>query len=506
MANMISIMSMAPQMRNFVSLQDPLSMTFQFDNSYLTLDNGLFAAVMPTAVSKPSVAIFNYMLAKDLGLDTDNLSDETISAYLSGNRIIKGSEPIAQAYAGHQFGHFNKLGDGRAILLGEHLTPAGKRFDIQLKGSGVTPYSRRGDGKATLSAMLREYVISEAMYFLHIPTTRSLAVVHTGEKIYRETITPSAVLTRVAASHIRVGTFQYVRNFHSEEILKEFTNYTIQRHYPDLINAENPPLALLEKVMHEQIALIADWMRVGFIHGVMNTDNMSIAGETIDYGPCAFINVYNPDTVFSSIDQQGRYAFANQSEIALWNITRFAESLLPLIDKNTEAAIRKATAVLDTFAALFDEKWLGMMGRKIGITDIQTDDMALISRLLEWMYNNQADYTNTFIGLSVPGFNTNTIYQQPAFTNWLTDWKKRIGAENGLSDTSRMLMQKHNPVYIPRNHQVELALKQAQENSDYTEFKKMLEILSDPYNYQHMDRDFQNPPVEEQSYKTYCGT
>lgn len=480
-------------------------MLFKFDNTYLKLNQGLYTAINPTEVNDPSLALFNTALADQLGLDVKGISEEKLADYFSGNKIIEGSQPIAQAYAGHQFAHFTKLGDGRAILLGEHFTPDGKRFDVQLKGSGITPYSRRGDGRATLSSMLREYVISEAMFFLDIPTTRSLAVVRTGENVYREGALPGAVLTRIAASHIRVGTFQYVRNFHSTTILQEFTIYTIQRHYPELITAENPALALLKKVMDKQIDLIVNWLRVGFIHGVMNTDNMSIAGETIDYGPCAFMNAYDPDTVFSSIDQQARYAFGKQPDIAYWNITRFAEALLPIIDQNSETAIEKATDVLNTYPNLFNEKWMDMMRKKIGLTDKQEGDEVLISRLLDWMHLNKADYTNTFIQLSVPDFSTSEIYQQTTFVNWLGDWKKRIHAEKEIPLESLMLMQTTNPAYIPRNHNVEAALKQAQEKGDLTELNTLLEILHKPYNYKEMNSIFQT--VEnEAGYRTYCGT
>lgn len=481
-------------------------MPFNFNNSYLNLSPEIFSKVLPTVVINPTTIIFNHDLAHDLGLDLKKLSETKIENYLSGNQILNGSEPIAQAYAGHQFGHFNKLGDGRAILLGEHINSKGERFDIQLKGSGITPYSRRGDGKATTSSMLREYLISEAMYHLNIPTTRSLAVVSTGEKIYRETITPSAVLTRIASSHIRVGTFEYISNFHSKEILKEFTDYTIQRHYPLLIKNENPALALLNQVLIQQTDLIVNWLRVGFIHGVMNTDNMSIACETIDYGPCAFMNIYNPNTVFSSIDHQGRYAFANQPNIALWNITRFAEALLPLIDEKIEQGIEKANQVLLQFQTIFEEKWLQMMRNKLGILNNNEDDNKLISNLLEWMFLNKADYTNTFIELSSPNFNNAQIYKEESFETWLKLWKIRIGATEELPLASKNIMQLSNPAFIPRNHLVESALKEAQDNNNLTEFNALLSKLSKPYHY-NIDPNYQTPSLgDEGSYRTYCGT
>jgi uncharacterized protein YdiU (UPF0061 family) len=482
-------------------------MPFRFDNSYVQLSEEIYTNVNPTFVSNPQVVVFNTALATSLGLGEVNLSKLNLGAYFSGNLLFEGAQPIAQAYAGHQFGQFNKLGDGRAILLGEHIAPIGERFDVQLKGAGATPYSRRGDGKATLSSMLREYLISEAMYCLGIPTTRSLAVVSTGEKIYRETITPSAVLTRIAASHIRVGTFEYVRNFHSEAILKQFTDYTIQRHYPALLNDENPALALLNQVLTQQIELIIHWLRVGFIHGVMNTDNMSIACETIDYGPCAFMNTYNPHTVFSSIDHQGRYAFANQPNIALWNLTRFAESLLPLIDGKPEIAIEKANEVLQNFQPVFESQWLQMMGHKLGILDVKEADNILISTLLEWMFVNKADYTNTFIELSVPTFNTSSMYQEAPFLNWVKDWKTRIQAETELPLASKILMQKSNPAFIPRNHLVEIALHEAQENNDITAFNQLLAVLANPYDYTEVNHPYQTPTLgDEGNYKTFCGT
>lgn len=482
-------------------------MPFRFDNSYLQLAPELFSLVNPTVVGNPQVIIFNTPLAKELGLQEDQLEKIKLENVLAGNEILPESQPIAQAYAGHQFGHFNMLGDGRAILLGEHISPNGQRFDIQLKGAGSTPYSRRGDGKASTSAMLREYIISEAMHFLNIPTTRSLAVVSTGEQIYRESIVPGAVLTRIAASHIRVGTFEYVSNFQSKATLKQFTDYTIKRHYPALLDQKEPALALLDQVLEQQIDLIVNWLRVGFIHGVMNTDNMSIACETIDYGPCAFMNSYNPDTVFSSIDHQGRYAFANQPKIAVWNLTRFAESLLPLFDENPTLAIEKANQVLRKFQSSFESKWLQMMGQKLGIVEVNKDDETLISNLLAWMFANKADYTNTFIELSVPNFNTASIYQEAPFLTWLKAWKTRIKAEKELPLASKILLQKSNPAFIPRNHLVESALSQAQDNKELTAFKDLLAILATPYDYSVIAPKYQTPFLgDEGLYKTYCGT
>jgi uncharacterized protein YdiU (UPF0061 family) len=326
---------------------------WQIENTYAKLPAAFFTLQQPVPVAKPAIVFFNERLANDLGLGFLNEEEENIAGYFSGNKIPEGAQPLAQAYAGHQFGHFTMLGDGRAILLGEQIDPRGKRFDIQLKGSGQTPYSRRGDGRATLYSMLREYLISESMYHLGIPTTRSLSVVSTGEKVYREEVHNGAVLTRTANSHIRVGTFEYARRFCSAEDLRALTNYTIQRHYPEITDTDNPALELLKAVMHKQIDLMVNWMRVGFIHGVMNTDNMSIAGETIDYGPCAFMNAYNPRTVFSSIDTRGRYAFGNQPYIAQWNLTVFASALLPIISENQQKAVDLVKEVIEGFKEKF---------------------------------------------------------------------------------------------------------------------------------------------------------
>ena len=373
------------------------SQTWNFQNSYIELPTKLYKKQLPVSVNNPQIIYFNNGLAKELGLEF--LSEEKVVAaeYLSGNKIPKGAATISQAYAGHQFGHFTMLGDGRAVLLGEQINKNNQRYDIQLKGSGQTPYSRNGDGRATLSSMLREYIISESMHHLGIPTTRSLAVVQTGEKVYREKVNDGAVLTRIASSHIRVGTFEYVINFCSKEDLEIFAKYVIDRHYPAISDADNPILELLKVVMHKQIDLIVHWIRVGFIHGVMNTDNMSISGETMDYGPCAFMNSYNPKTVFSSIDINGRYAFGNQSTIAHWNLTVFAGTLLPLISDNKEKAIQLATDILNKFSEEYSKKWHQMMYEKLGITKPLKDDKVLVDTLLQLMEESKADYTNTVV-------------------------------------------------------------------------------------------------------------
>lgn len=476
--------------------------SFSFDNSYKKLPSKLYEECLPTKVLNPQLILLNKGLAKELGLNFESVSNDEIANIFSGNKIIDGAQPIAQAYAGHQFGHFNILGDGRAILLGEHITPQKKRFDIQLKGSGETPYSRRGDGRATLSSMLREYIISEAMHALKIPTTRSLAVVSTGVEVHREYTHEGAVLTRVAASHIRVGTFEFVRRFTDIETFKTFVNYTIERHYPHLLNSENFAVNLLQEVMLNQINLIVDWMRVGFIHGVMNTDNMSISGESIDFGPCAFMNAYHPQTVFSSIDHQGRYAFENQAAIAKWNLSRFAETLLVLIDNDQNKAVEIAQAVLNNFAEIFDEKWLQMMRKKLGILDEHEDDHKIILDLLSWMQNNSADYTNTFIALQNQEILKEKIYQDSVFEQWLSKWKNRISNKN--LEESYQLMRENNPFVIPRNHLVEMALYTAQQN-DLSIMNELLQALSKPYDYQANSKKFQTASNDE-GYKTYCGT
>jgi uncharacterized protein YdiU (UPF0061 family) len=422
---------------------------------------------------------------------------------LSGNKILPNSSPFAQAYAGHQFGHFNRLGDGRAILLGEHILGE-KRVDIQLKGPGITPYSRRGDGRATLSSMLREYVISEAMYFLNIPTTRSLAVVSSGEMVYREKPQYGGILTRVAQSHIRVGTFEYAGRLADKECLKQLTHYTIQRHYPEIDLKGNYALEFLQKVADKQLDLIVNWLRVGFIHGVMNTDNMSIAGETIDYGPCAFMNRYHPKTVFSSIDENGRYAFDNQINMALWNLTRFAEMLLSLIHDDNQIAIQLATKVLEEFPDKYHQKFNVMMGKKLGITKVNEQDVLKIHELLLWMENKEADYTHTFIHLSHPHLVNDAIYQDSFFENWKNWWQQRIGDFQKAKD----LMQQTNPFIIPRNHIVEQVLRDVSENQSLTEWNNLLHLLQNPYKApEKFTKEYLQPDKNtDYNHTTFCGT
>ena len=388
---------------------------YQLESTYTKLPQVLFSKLSPTPVRQPEVVLFNEKLADEIGLNLSDMSKEVRTDLFAGNFVPEGTEPFAQAYAGHQFGNFTILGDGRAIVLGEHLTPSGQRLDLQLKGSGRTPYSRGGDGRAALGPMLREYIISEAMHALGIPTTRSLAVVTTGEKVYRETELPGAILTRIAGSHIRVGTFEFTSLQEDKQVTQALLDYLIDRHFPEIKEKENQPFALLEAVIHQQAELITHWMRVGFIHGVMNTDNMALSGETIDYGPCAFMDTFAPDTVFSSIDHKGRYAYANQPYIAQWNLARLAESLLPLMDGKKEEIIASAEDLLNSFEQIYKSKWLSMMGSKLGFAETGSEDEKLITELLDWMHKNSADFTNTFLNLCKEEIPDGALYASESF-------------------------------------------------------------------------------------------
>ena len=478
---------------------------FNFDNSYLSLPDKFFSIVNPTPVAKPEMVLLNDDLLQQLQIVS---ADKTLLAEIfAGNVIPNNTTPFAQAYAGHQFGHFTMLGDGRATLLGEHITKENKRFDVQLKGSGQTPYSRRGDGRATLKAMLREYLIREAMYHLNIATSRSLAVVKTGEPVYRETINEGAVLTRIMKSHIRVGTFEYARNFGTTNDLNALTNYTIKRLYPEIEHHEIPALSLLEGVMRLQINLVAKWMRVGFIHGVMNTDNTSVSGETFDYGPCAFMNTYHAETVFSSIDSGGRYAFGNQPRIIKWNLTRLAEALLPLIHSDAETSIKLAQQAIDVFDLLWKEKYYETMLNKLGIEIKKPEDHALIDELLQLMQTHQLDYTNTFSALSLEIDFVNNPIQKPELKPWFEKWKSRISANNNGFQTAKSIMQENNPVFIPRNHFVEEALNKSVAG-DFNLFNTLLNVLRKPYKYNENFHAYLLPPETafEETYQTFCGT
>jgi serine/tyrosine/threonine adenylyltransferase len=477
---------------------------WRFNNTYSQLSKKFKEDIKPTPVQNPSIVILNDQLAKDLHLDFLNVEKKKLSQMFSGNSLPEGSATIAQAYAGHQFGHFTMLGDGRAILLGEHLVNKHLKFDVQLKGSGRTSFSRSGDGRAALGPMLREYIISEAIHALNIPTTRSLAVVKTGEKIVRENLLPGAILTRIASSHIRVGTFQYIAAKQNIDDLNTLVDYTIDRHYPEIKSSKNKALDLLNLVMERQCKLVVNWMRVGFIHGVMNTDNMAISGETIDYGPCAFMDHYNPKTVFSSIDKFGRYSFINQPPITKWNLSRFAECLIPLIDNNEDKAILLATETIDNFQNIYEEKWLNMMRDKLGLFGDNKIDKKLINDLLNWMEKNKADYTNTFCYLMNINVNNNNLYDDKEFINWSNNWQKRISLNDISKDKSLELMKKSNPIIIPRNHKVEEALKAANEN-DLGVMNRLLSKLDNPYGEQKDIEDYQSPSSDD-SYQTYCGT
>ncbi|MGE6489194.1 protein adenylyltransferase SelO [Paenisporosarcina sp. NPDC076898] len=480
---------------------------WNLDNSYARLPKSFFTKITPNAVPSPEFVIFNDTLATNLGLNIEELKSKDGVAVLAGNSIPQGSIPLAQAYAGHQFGNFNMLGDGRALLVGEQSTPSGERFDIQLKGSGPTPYSRNGDGRAALGPMLREYIISEAMHALGIPTTRSLAVVTTGESIIRETELPGAILTRVAASHIRVGTFQYAANFGSLEDVRTLADYTIERHYPHIADDENRYLSLLQEVINRQADLIAKWQLVGFIHGVMNTDNMTISGETIDYGPCAFMDTYDPATVFSSIDRQGRYAYGNQPYIGGWNLARFAETLLPLLDDDQNEAIKMATVAIGEYNKFYHENWYAGMRAKLGIFNEEEADEKLIEDLLNMMQNYSADYTNTFRALTLDKLEETALFNSEEFKLWNELWQARLKRQQESKDDSQRLMRNSNPAIIPRNHRVEEALEAAVERGDYSVMKKLLEVLFSPFEHTSEKGNYCMVPGESTGfYRTFCGT
>ncbi|HMW69383.1 MAG TPA: YdiU family protein [Nitrosomonas sp.] len=480
---------------------------WRLDNSYARLPDYFYAQLSPVPVRAPQAVLLNHALAESLGLGLQALSAEEGAALFAGNILPEGAQPIAQAYAGHQFGHFNMLGDGRAILLGEHLTPDGRRVDIQLKGSGQTPFSRRGDGRAALAPMLREYIISEAMHALGIPSTRSLAVVTTGEQVQRETMLPGAILTRVAASHIRVGTFEYAAGHGGKEAVQILADYTIQRHYPELQNSDNPYFALLNRVIERQAALVAQWSMVGFIHGVMNTDNTSISGETIDYGPCAFMDAYNPDTVFSSIDQNGRYRYRHQPMMMQWNLARFAETLLPLFDPSQQQAVVMAEESIRAFPGIYQTHWIDGMRKKLGLFTAEENDSELIAGLLDWMTQHQTDYTNTFRALTEPALPQDAMFRESSFMEWHSRWQQRLARQPQPISESMQLMQANNPVIIPRNHRVEEALTAATEQGDYTVLQRLLAVLAQPYEDKPEYCDYRIPPApSERVYQTFCGT
>jgi len=479
--------------------------SWHLENSYIELPEQFFTRLNPTPVSRPKLLLFNAELAKSMGINLGD-DEDMLAQLFSGNKLIEGGDYIAQAYAGHQFGHFSILGDGRAHLLGEQITSDGKRFDIQLKGSGPTPYSRGGDGRAALGPMLREYLISESMHALNIPSTRSLAVVSTGDGVMRSSQLDGAILTRVASSHIRVGTFEYANRMMGRDGLKQLADYAIARHYPELTDQENPYLGLLNAVIERQAKLVASWMHVGFIHGVMNTDNMTISGETIDYGPCAFMDIFSMDTVFSSIDSQGRYKYGSQAHAAQWNLARLADSLLPLFDEDTKSVITLAEEAIASFGKIFNQAWISGMRCKLGLLGEEAGDFSLAQDLLEWMQSAKADYTRTFRDLSQETLPYNNNYQLPLFQQWQTHWQERRKREGGSLDASIHLMRKSNPAIIPNNHHVEEVLSSA-EDGDLTPFLALHEALQHPFEETPSNARYRNPALlPDPHYQTFCGT
>jgi uncharacterized protein YdiU (UPF0061 family) len=488
---------------------------FPFHNSYARLPERFYARVQPTPVRAPRLIRVNTALAAHLGIDPERLASSEGVEVLAGNRIAEGSEPIATAYAGHQFGGFvPQLGDGRAILLGEVIDRGGVRRDIQLKGPGPTPFSRRGDGRAALGPVLREYVVSEAMFALGIPTTRALAAVTTGEQVFREEMLPGAVLTRVASSHIRVGTFQFFASRGDVDGVRVLADHVIARHYPSAAQAERPYRALLGAVIAAQAALIPQWLLAGFIHGVMNTDNMSVTGETIDYGPCAFMDEYDPQTVFSSIDRRGRYAYGNQPAIAHWNLTRLAECLLPLLSEDSERAVADAEEALGAFAPAFEAAYQAGLRRKLGLQTAREEDHALAGDLLKAMAANAADFTNTFRGLSdaVAGpekdAEVRQLFAEPAaYDEWAVRWRARLEEEPLGTGARRAAMRAANPAFIPRNHRVEAVIRAAVDHGDFGPFEELHAVLSKPFEDQPGFEKYAAPPQEQERVReTFCGT
>jgi uncharacterized protein YdiU (UPF0061 family) len=492
-----------------------MTVRFGFDNSYAALPEGFFARVAPTPVAAPRMVKLNRPLALQLRLDPDTLDGPAGAEILAGTRLPEGAASIAMAYAGHQFGQFvPQLGDGRAILLGEVIDQDGQRRDIQLKGSGPTPFSRRGDGRAALGPVLREYIVSEAMFALGIPTTRSLAAVLTGERVAREAMLPGAVLTRVASSHIRVGTFQFFAARRDGDSVRQLADHVISRHYPDAANSENPYVALLNAVIARQATLIARWMQVGFIHGVMNTDNCSIAGETIDYGPCAFMDAFDPKTVFSSIDQMGRYAYGNQPAIGLWNLTRLAECLVPLLADNQDQGVEVAQMALGGFAETFNAAYQAGFTAKLGLTTGRTDDLVLVQDLLAAMKQGAADFTLTFRRLSDAAADPSDLgavrglFTDPTgFDEWATRWRQRLETEPQDGRARQTAMRAVNPAFIPRNHRIAAVIAAAVDGDDFAPFEELLAILAKPYQDQPAFAGFADPPQpHERVLETFCGT
>lgn len=490
-------------------MKDINNIGLKISNTYKTLPKKFYTNSKKSQFPNPELLIFNYELSKELGINIDDIDENLVAELFSANIFLEVEKPISQAYAGHQFGYFTMLGDGRAILIGEHTKPNGDIVDIQLKGSGRTVYSRGGDGRAVLSPMLREYLISEAMHYLNVPTTRSLAVVKTGEDVYRNTLQEGAVLTRVADSHIRVGTFEFA-SIDQKDDIKALANYTINRHYPNVKNYEE----FIEQVVQRQAKLIAKWQSIGFIHGVMNTDNMAISGQTIDYGPCAFMDEYEPKTVFSSIDRNGRYRYENQPSIAQWNLARFAETLLPFINENKDRAIEIATEIITDFTQKFKEYWSEEMRAKLGFFSNIQDSDDIIKELLSLMQITKADFTNTFVRLTLQINSqdgsylkgTRELFESEEFNIWYLKWEEKINSQGKTRDEIYNLMKNSNPFVIPRNFMVEEVLKQG-EKGNMLPFEEFLSALKKPYNYDISNKKYQELPKDHsKNYKTYCGT
>ena len=493
--------------------QEPIGTFFSFDNSFARCLQSFYVFCKADSSPAPKLVQFNDSLAEELGLEPSMLNSEAGLAIFSGNATPEGAEPLAQIYAGHQFGGFSpQLGDGRALLLGEVIDTLGLRRDIQLKGSGQTPFSRGGDGKATLGPVLREYLIAESMHALGVPTTRALAVVSTGEVVNREISLPGAILTRVAASHIRIGTFQFFAARGNTDKVREIADYAIARHYPATPGSDNPYLTFFNSVAEAQAALVARWMSLGFIHGVMNTDNMTVSGETIDYGPCAFMDAYSAQTVFSSIDTHGRYAYANQSAILSWNLARLAETLIPLVNSDKDIAIGLLTDAVQDVGRVYEAHWLSAMRSKIGLWTKNPSDLELINDLLSLMEDSHADFTLVFRHLSKVLLGDDSQVRRhfgfsASFDAWSQRWQRRMRPEGIRAETRALAMDRINPIYIPRNHKVEEALSAAVDHNDMKPFSLLLEVLSHPYDDVEGSEDYATPgPKLTMPYQTFCGT
>lgn len=494
----------------------PTEATIKFDNSYSRLPSEFYSRQKPENVSQPGLIKINRELAIELGIDPDWLESEQGIAFAAGNYLPPGSDPIATVYAGHQFGGYSpRLGDGRAVLIGEVISPAGQRFDLQLKGSGRTPYSRGGDGRAPLGPVLREYIVSEAMALYGVPTSRSLAAVTTGDWVNRETPLPGAVLTRVAKSHLRIGTLQYFAARNDLKTLRLLVDYVIDRHYPEATASANPVLAMLDGVIRNQASLIAHWQSLGFIHGVMNTDNILLSGETIDYGPCAFLDEFQPDKTFSSIDHGGRYAYGNQAQIAHWNLSVLAQLLLPLLSNNQDEALASGQAAIDAFPGYYQSAYLLIMRGKLGLTSTHGNDAQLIQDLLVLMKEERADYTLTFRRLSdlanpdiEAGKTVAGLYQVPeSFSGWLEQWQQSMSTQAETAEQIQAQMYLRNPVFIPRNHLLEEVIVAATGSQDFAPFHKLLKVLDKPFDFQTSMARYATPPEEDQVVQqTFCGT